>query len=169
MRENRGQGLNRREFLRRAARTGAATAWATPILTTITARPAFALLTPKDFSYVALCYTCDGGASRCCVKFDLNDDGVPFSCEVDNFNTPNCSFPFDDTDNDCGNCDFLTVASPDGGKTIIVSFSALAPTDCMFTTGQGVGKCGNPPVTGECVPASLSADQRTALFEMCGV
>jgi hypothetical protein len=43
--ENTGQerqGFNRRTFLRRAALTGAAAAWATPVIQTVTARPAFA-------------------------------------------------------------------------------------------------------------------------------
>jgi hypothetical protein len=36
------QGLNRRTFLRRAALTGAAAAWATPVIQTVTVGPAFA-------------------------------------------------------------------------------------------------------------------------------
>jgi hypothetical protein len=35
-------GMNRREFMRRAAITGAAAAWAAPAIQTLTARPAFA-------------------------------------------------------------------------------------------------------------------------------
>jgi hypothetical protein len=42
------KGMNRRTFLRRAAVTGAAAAWATPVIQTITARPAFASGTPAE-------------------------------------------------------------------------------------------------------------------------
>jgi hypothetical protein len=40
--EKKGSGLNRRDFLRRAAITGAAAAWAAPVIHTIAATPAFA-------------------------------------------------------------------------------------------------------------------------------
>ena len=40
--EDERKGMDRRTFLRRAAVTGAAAAWATPVIQTITARPAFA-------------------------------------------------------------------------------------------------------------------------------
>jgi hypothetical protein len=161
-------GFDRREFLKKAG-IGGAIAWTTPVLSSIRT-PALAQTgTPKDFSYVALCYTCDAGLTRCCVKFDLNDDGTVFACEENNFQTPKCPFPFDDTDNNCGNCDLFDVFSPDGGKTIIVSFVPSAPASCHFLLGQGIGKCGNPPLNGECVVATLSLDQRTATFTMCGV
>jgi hypothetical protein len=42
MEEEKRTGLDRRTFLRRAALTGAAAAWATPIVQTVTARSAFA-------------------------------------------------------------------------------------------------------------------------------
>jgi hypothetical protein len=42
MEEKKREGLDRRTFLQRAALTGAAAAWATPIVQTVTASPAFA-------------------------------------------------------------------------------------------------------------------------------
>lgn len=42
MEEEPRTGLDRRTFLRRAALTGAAAAWAAPLVQTVTARPAFA-------------------------------------------------------------------------------------------------------------------------------
>jgi hypothetical protein len=165
MSEDRGTGLDRREFLRRAAQTGVATAWAAPLLTTITAPAAYAQY--KDFSYVALCYTCDGGTTRCCLKFDLTDDGTAeFPCDRNNFQTPKCDFPFDDTDNNCANCADVSLTSPDDGATIIAT---IARPGCRFVDGQGVGKCGNPPETGECVAAVITPDGQTAVFAMCDV
>jgi hypothetical protein len=164
-----GSGLDRREFLRRVAQTGVATAWAAPILTTIASPAAFAQTYGKDFSYVALCYTCNAGATRCCVKFDLNDDGTPvLPCEKDNFETPGCpGFTFDDNDNDCGDCSkVLVTPTATAATTILVT---LTDPSCKFVEGQGVGKCGNPPTTGECVEAAFSADLTSAMFEMCGV
>jgi hypothetical protein len=43
------KGLNRREFMRRAALTGAAAAWAAPVIQTVAASPAYAT-TPVDWS-----------------------------------------------------------------------------------------------------------------------
>jgi len=40
--EDKPKGMDRRTFLRRAAVTGAAAAWAAPVIQTVTARPAFA-------------------------------------------------------------------------------------------------------------------------------
>ena len=40
--EDEGKGFDRRTFLRRAALTGAAAAWAAPVIQTVAARPAFA-------------------------------------------------------------------------------------------------------------------------------
>ena len=162
-------GLGRREFLRRAAITGAV-AWSAPVVSTIRTPALAQTVSPrfKDFSYVALCYTCDGGLSRCCLKFDLDDDGFPMACEEDNFQTPKCTFPFDDIDNNCADCGLFDVSSPDSGQTIFVSFKPSAPIGCQFVLGQGVGKCGNPPVNGDCEPAILSLDGRSATFVMCG-
>jgi hypothetical protein len=48
--EDPGNGIGRRRFLRKAAVAGAAAAWATPVVNTITASPAFAQVggSPKD-------------------------------------------------------------------------------------------------------------------------
>jgi hypothetical protein len=163
-----GENVTRRAFLRKAAATGATLAWAAPVVKTLTPSAAFAA-SPKDFSYVAFCYTCDGGATRCCAKFELNDNGLPVACETDNFGTPSCPFPFDTTDQNCGNCALFSVTSPDGGQTINVTFTGAAPLTCLFVVGQGVGKCGHPPEHGECVQAQLLDGGRRIRFSMCGV
>jgi hypothetical protein len=60
--EGTGTGLNRRRFLRRAAAIGAAAAWATPVVRTITGTPAFAQgvagspIVDGDYS-LTVCYT----------------------------------------------------------------------------------------------------------------
>jgi hypothetical protein len=171
--------LDRREFIRKAARTGVATVWAAPLLTTVTAAPAFAQAYPegKDFSYIAVCYSCDGGASRCCVKLDLNDQGFAQSCEEDDFETKKCESFFPDTkadtfDHDCGNCGYVTIVPVDGAKAVTVVFTDPAPASCIFLNGPdrpavAVGKCGNPPATGACVLGVLAADRRSVHFALC--
>jgi hypothetical protein len=67
------KGMDRRTFLRRAAITGAAAAWATPIVQTVTARPAFASGTPAE------CGHSFGQAVGTCA--DRADEGCMGACQ----------------------------------------------------------------------------------------
>lgn len=156
-------GIDRRAFLRRAAATGAAVAWAAPVIKTLAGTPALAQTgTPKDFSYVAVCFTCDGGETTCCVKFDL-DTG---SCEHGtSINTPQCDGPL--TGDSCTDpCSLVSISGDT--RTVVLSLT----DGCRFIEGVGVGKCGNPENPhsgGECVSPVFSNDNKTATFDMCGV
>jgi hypothetical protein len=61
--------LKRREFLRRAAITGAAAAWAAPVIQTVAAGPAYAGSTPADCFHslnggcMAACNACSTGTA----------------------------------------------------------------------------------------------------------
>lgn len=171
------QGIKRREFIRKAAVTGATVAWAAPVVRTLAGAPAFAqTATPagggKDFSYIALCIQCNG--SHCRIKIDLDDNGNKAQCETgSNFETPGCSFSCNHTACPAGACGDIQASSPDGGATVTVTL----PAGC--TIGHGgvaVGKCGNPnnPQSGgECVNTftlgANGAGQTTVTFAMCGV
>lgn len=159
-------GIDRRAFLRRAAATGAAVAWAAPVVKTLAGTPALAQTgTPKDFSYVAVCFTCDGGETRCCVKFDLDTGACEHGTSI---NTPQCS-PGELTGDRCEDpCSLVSIS----GDTKTVVLSLPAEGACAFVEGVGVGKCGNPenPESGgECVTPVFSDGNRTATFDLCGV
>lgn len=167
-------GMDRREFLRRAAVTGAAAAWTVPVIKTLAGTPALGQTvdgTPKDISYVAVCYTCSTG-QECQVKFDLRDTGGVEDCESSGgMSTPQCGF---DCRHDSGcpdGCSIFDVATSDGSKTVVVSFKSGADPNCSIIEGRGVGKCGNPEQPqsgGECVPGTVSNGGRTITFSMCG-
>ena len=88
MGELEGQGLTRREMLRKGVITGgAALAWATPVVTTIGLNSAMASTTSPvtttstttttttvvgGLSYIAINFTCDGGVTTQYSKFDDN-------------------------------------------------------------------------------------------------
>jgi hypothetical protein len=59
-----GNGIERREFLRKAALTGAIAAWATPVVQTIAATPAFA---QTAGSQRAACFHSNTDASQSCM------------------------------------------------------------------------------------------------------
>lgn len=165
-------GLDRRQLLRRGAIVGGTLVWAAPTVQAF-AKPAFAQTgspppdsTGKDLSYVVVCYRRDGSTERCCVKFDLKDDGTVDQCEGEKFSVPQCG---DRIDVSCGDCNLFRVSSPDGGSTVVVEFKAGA--DGTFIEGDGLGKCGNPtnPKSGgECVSGTLSANKRKITFAFCG-
>lgn len=169
------QGMKRREFIRKAAVTGATVAWAAPVVRTLAGAPAFAqTATPqgKDFSYIALCIVCDGGACR--IKVDLDDNGNKKECETGaNFATPDCEGAFNCQHDQCpdGACADIQATSPDGGATVIVTL----PAGCTIGGhgGAAVGKCGNPPENGECVTTfAVGTDgsgRQTLTFSMCDV
>ncbi len=57
------QGMDRRQFLRRAAATTAAAAWAAPIIQTVTASPAYANGTPLC-DHSACIGACSGSGNK---------------------------------------------------------------------------------------------------------
>jgi hypothetical protein len=76
---SRRTGMDRRTFLRRAAVTGAAAAWATPVVQTITARPAWASAgSPAECHYDTGPWFAGGqqmAASGGCVQACKHSDG----------------------------------------------------------------------------------------------
>ncbi|HEX6208407.1 MAG TPA: hypothetical protein VF058_08640 [Actinomycetota bacterium] len=167
------QGIKRREFIRKAAVTGATVAWAAPVVRTLAGAPAFAqTATPqgKDFSYIALCISCNG--SHCRIKIDLDDNGNKAQCETgDSFQTPGCSLSCGATSNCPSNaCADIQASSADGGATVTVT---LPPGCSIPHDGVAVGKCGNPPENGECVETFVTgtdgSGRTTVTFSMCDV
>lgn len=87
------RAISRRETLRRGAVLGGATLWATPIVQSLTARPAFAQATPPPDgpdgeeapSFIAMDVTCSG--LQWVIKLECNG-----TCEFedDPFNFPSC-------------------------------------------------------------------------------
>lgn len=155
-------GISRRTLLRRGAVIGGLV-WTAPVIRSLS-HPAFAAEgTPRDLSYVALCYSCDGGATQCCLKWDLDDDGNVVACETGSkFATPDCTFD-NSVDDGCGDCNLFTVSSPDGGQTVTVCFINDPATDgCQILDGAAVGKCAQ-----SCVGGSVSGDKRCVTFSMC--
>jgi hypothetical protein len=78
-----GEGMNRRDFLRRAAVTGAAAAWAAPVVQTIAANPAWAQSNGTPFCGHS-CGAVSNGPANC-------DGGCMAAC----------TFACGDTDPDC--------------------------------------------------------------------
>jgi hypothetical protein len=92
---DKGSGLGRREFLRRAAVTTAAAAWAAPVIQTVSASPAFAQTngTPQPdgcFHSVA-----EGKPNGCMETCKAQDDNVcgPPDGECAAICNPACNLP----------------------------------------------------------------------------
>jgi hypothetical protein len=104
---NESNGLDRRTFLRRAALTGAAAAWAAPVIQTVAARPAWAAGTPVDCKHsIGAWFTggvqqapddaADGGCMQACKNATgsvslVNDNSDPCAqvCDAACPNVPN--------------------------------------------------------------------------------
>ena len=154
-------GIDRRQFLRRAAAAGAVGAWSAPIIQTITSTPAFAQGasgTPKDLSYIAVWYTClDSPGETCAVKWNLDGGGA----EVGDFFLPLCG----DTRSGgtCGDPSHFILSGQGQQFTVCLSDAGVA-AGCSISSG--IGKCGNDPETG-CV--SGVGDSGCLTFSGCGV
>lgn len=82
--------LSRRDALRRGALLGGATMWATPIVQSLTIRPAFAQATPAPAvegpSYIAMNVTCSGAENV--IKLEEKNGSYTFADEPGRF--PSC-------------------------------------------------------------------------------
>ena len=178
-------GLSRRDLLRRGAIVGGTLVWAAPAVQTL-ARPAFGQTagTPedgqgRDFSYVALRYTC-GGAGPYAIKFDFGTDGggnpVVEKCSTGNFRTPrgqNTDCDFDrsglQTNNSahCTDGTFVPTFHNNDLKTITISMAHNS--DCIIE-GVGVGKCASPAAVPEpCVYVDAGPEGTQSItFRLCG-
>jgi hypothetical protein len=161
--ERHGKGIDRRQFLRRAAVAGAAAAWTVPVVKTITGTPAFAQNvsgTPnfKDLSYVVVCYTCaDTAGQTCCVKWDL-DTGAT---EVGDFSMPDCG---DRSGGTCG--DPAHFSAGGGGPTFTVCLSeAGIAAGCEIVSG--VAKCGSSTSTSNPCVGGVSSGEGCLTFSNC--
>ena len=70
------KGMDRRQFIRRAAVTTAAAAWAAPVIQTVTASPAFAG-TPEECDHSGCIGACAGTAGRKELRRPSARRGVP--------------------------------------------------------------------------------------------
>lgn len=151
-------GIDRRQFLRRAAVAGAAAAWTAPVVKTVVGTPAFATGvtgSPKDLSYIAIFYSCNGEA--CAVKWDLDSGAV----ETGNFNMPDCG---GFSDRSCGDPSLFLLSGGGGSMTVCLTQAAI---DAGCTIESGVAKCGSGQSTSDpCVFAGGSSD--CVVFSGCG-
>jgi hypothetical protein len=91
-----GETLSRREALKRVAVVGGTLAWATPVVQTISAGPAFAQYpTPNGpaLSFIALNVTCNGTAFFIKYETDPCKESAGLDCFEDNpGGAPSCDF-----------------------------------------------------------------------------
>jgi hypothetical protein len=138
-------GIDRRQFLRRAAVTGAVAAWSAPVVKTITGTPAFAQGvsgSPKDefkeLSYVVVFYSCaETPDQTCAVKWGL-DSGA---AETGDFSIPECG---DRSGGTCGDPAHF-VFSSDGQTASVCLSEAGVAAGCSITSGMA--KCGSSQST----------------------
>jgi hypothetical protein len=99
MTERSGDGLSRREALKRVAVLGGTLAWATPVVQTISAGPAFAQYpTVEGPSHIALNVTCNGTAFFIKYETDLCRESGGVDCfEDDPGQVPGCELLFTPT------------------------------------------------------------------------
>jgi hypothetical protein len=132
------KGMDRRTFLRRAAITGAAAAWATPIVQTVTARPAFAANgTPVECSHSSSPYfkdgelVCDtGGCMQACKSAAGCQDDCGSAAGATNENSDACQQV----------CD---VACPEGSSNPLGSRVCCDGSFCDVSSWTLTG-CGGP-------------------------
>lgn len=127
-------GLSRREALKRGAVLGGATLWATPIVQSLTVRPAFAQATPvppgvDGPSYIAMNVTCSGVQwvlkLECNGRCEFEDDPFSFpSCDEGN---PPVFLPDPDGEKEDGDKLGFTFSGPDGDGCVTV----VVPEDCI--------------------------------------
>ena len=156
------RGLDRRQFLRKAAATGAAVAWTAPVVKTITGTPAFAQSTSgspqfQDLSYVVVFYTCaDHPGETGAVKWDIGG-GV----ETGNFNMPDCGGFSGGT---FGDPSHFAFSSSGTTASVCLSEAGIA-AGCSITSG--VAKCGSgQSTTNTCVSGTGGGNCMS--FSGCG-
>jgi hypothetical protein len=143
--------MDRRQFIRRAAVAGAAAAWTAPMVKSVIGTPAFATNvtgSPKDLSYFAVFYTCNGQA--CAVKWNVGG-----AVETGNFNMPECG-GFSGVSS--GDPSLFTLAGGGSSMTVCLTQAAI---DAGCTITGGVAKagssqstsnpCGSGSVSGNCI------------------
>lgn len=149
--EKSGDGIDRRQFIRRAAVAGAAAAWTAPVVKSVIGTPAFAKNvtgSPKDLSYIVVFYSCGGQPGA--VKWNT-DGGV----ETGNFNMPDCG-GFSGIAS--GDPTLFTLAGGGSSMTICLTQAAI---DAGCTISGGVAKagsfqstsnpCGSGTISGNCI------------------
>jgi hypothetical protein len=131
------KGMDRRTFLRRAAVTGAAAAWATPIIQTVTARPAFAANgTPVECSHSSSPWFTDG-EEQCSTGGCKQACKASFNCQ------DNCADAAAGESNDACTlaCD---VACPEGSSNPLGSRVCCDGSFCDSANWSLTGACGGP-------------------------
>lgn len=165
------QGSSRRDFLRRSAVVGGTLVWTAPTVQSMApaAYAAASTGSPKDYSYLFVCLDCtvDGLLKRCCVKFELNDDGTVASFEAGgSFSTPGCDgIAIAGGDPGCATAGQFDVVPINGAQKVQVR---LLDTTCHLVAGTAFGKCGNPnnPKSGgACVAGTIQRNMAT--FDFC--
>ena len=132
-------GIDRRQFIRRAAVAGAAVAWTAPVVRSVVGTPAFAKNvtgSPKDLSYIAVFYTCNG--QSCAVKWDLDTGGA----EGGSFELPDCGT---NPGLACGDPSLFSLSGGGGSMTVCLTQEAV---DAGCTISGGVAKAGSSQSTG---------------------
>ena len=157
MAENETQGITRRDLLKRGAALGGAVVWATPVVQTLGMGRAFAQVpspAPSDISYIAITWTCDGGATWFFTKNeeDGTSDG---SWEPDPGSIPGCEgmLPGWDGATKTSGAGFFSITYNGDCATITVS-SSLADCEIHYVLKGGQDPCAsgtlsvgsNPPV-----------------------
>lgn len=155
MSELEGQGLTRREMLRKGVITGgAALAWAAPVVTTVGINRAMAASTSPtttttttttpgdcDISYIAINWTCDGGETVLYNKKDAAgwgtcpDAGMVFNQCDQKIDVSNCADP---------TADGIDVNLNDGtitntGDCEILAVGVFAANECVVHNGPTFG------------------------------
>jgi hypothetical protein len=152
MTEMNREGLSRREALKRVAVVGGTLVWATPVVQTISAGPAFAQYPVPDgpnLSFIALNVTCGGTAFFIKYETDECKDSGGVDCFEDEPKAvPSCELLFTPTGTKADGEDLgFSASTPDpvtGAVTVTV------PLDC--TVDQTAVKGGT-----ECCPGTTGA------------
>jgi len=155
------RGMDRRTFLRRAALTGAAAAWAAPVIQTVTARPAFAqtssafTCTHSTSPYIDANgnLQASGGCMQACQNANPNPN-LAAPCEV--ICDSACPNECTGTDRQCINGDFCdssnfflthpkngcTVAEYNGSVSVASNYPCTFDGTVVLCAQQG-GGCGS--------------------------
>jgi hypothetical protein len=156
MTETSPEGLSRRDALKRMAVVGGTLAWATPVVQTISAGPAFAQYpTLNGISYIALNVTCGGTAFFIKYETDPCRESGGLDCfEDDPGKAPSCELLFTPTGTKADGDDLaggFTGSSPDPGTGDVTITVPLGCTVDESVVKGGTECCPGPSGTGDLV------------------